>query len=156
MMSLKYMLKRCTDGYKLSKSQEKINHLIYRDDNKLFDKNEKKKTKTKTKKTETRIQTVRIYSKDRGMEFGRENWAMLIMKTRKRRMTEGTTESRKNKNARRNGNLLIHRDIRKDTIKHVEMKEKIKKEYLRRTRKIPKTKLNCRKLITGILSGLSS
>ena len=48
-------------GYKLSRLQEKINHLIYMDDSKLFAKNERE--------LETLIQTVRIYSQDIGMEF---------------------------------------------------------------------------------------
>ena len=37
-----------------------------------------------------------------------------------------------------------------DTIKQVEMKEKIQKEYLRRTRKILETKLHSRNLVKGI------
>ena len=37
-----------------------------------------------------------------------------------------------------------------DTIKRAEMKEKIQKEYLRRTRKLLKTKLNGRNIIKGI------
>ena len=37
-----------------------------------------------------------------------------------------------------------------DTIKQVEMKERIKKEYLRRTRKLLETKLSSRNLIKGI------
>ena len=37
-----------------------------------------------------------------------------------------------------------------DTIKQVDMKEKIKKEYLRRTRKLLEIKLSCRNLIKGI------
>ena len=37
-----------------------------------------------------------------------------------------------------------------DTIKQVEMKEKIKKEYLRRTRKLLEIKLCSRNLIKGI------
>ena len=37
-----------------------------------------------------------------------------------------------------------------DTIKLVEMKERIKKEYLRRTRKLLKTKLSSRNLIKEI------
>ena len=41
MMSLNYVRKKCTGGYKLSKSQEKINFLMYMDDIKLFAKNEK-------------------------------------------------------------------------------------------------------------------
>ena len=41
MMPLNHILRKCTAGYKLSRSQEKINHLIYMDDIKLFAKNEK-------------------------------------------------------------------------------------------------------------------
>ena len=37
-----------------------------------------------------------------------------------------------------------------DTIKQVQMKEKIPKEYLRRTRKLLETKLSTRNLIKGI------
>ena len=37
-----------------------------------------------------------------------------------------------------------------DNIKKVEMKNKIQKEYLRRTRKLRETKLNSRNLIKGI------
>ena len=36
MMSLNHTLRKCTGGYKLSVSQEKINHLMYMDDIKLF------------------------------------------------------------------------------------------------------------------------
>ena len=39
-----------------------------------------------------------------------------------------------------------------DTIKQAEMKEKIQKEYLRRTRKLLETKLNSRNLIKGIIT----
>ena len=52
---------KCISGYKLHKSQEKINHLIYMDDIKLFSKSEKE--------LETLIQAVKIYSQDIGMEF---------------------------------------------------------------------------------------
>ena len=54
MMPVNHQLKKCTAGYKLSRSQEKINHLMYMDDIKLFAKREKER--------ETLIHTVRIYS----------------------------------------------------------------------------------------------
>ena len=41
LMTLNHILRKCTSGYKLSRSQEKINHLMYIDDIKLFAKNEK-------------------------------------------------------------------------------------------------------------------
>ena len=65
MMPLNHMQRKCTTGYKLSRSQEKSNHLMFINDIKLFAKNEKE--------LETLIHTVRIYSQDIGMEFGREN-----------------------------------------------------------------------------------
>ena len=42
LMLLKHILRECTAGYKLSRSQEKINHLMYMDDIILFAKNEKR------------------------------------------------------------------------------------------------------------------
>ena len=41
MMPLNHILRKCTAGYKLNKSQENVNHLIYMDGIKLFAKNEK-------------------------------------------------------------------------------------------------------------------
>ena len=41
MMPLNHILRKCTAAYKLSKSQEKLNHLMYMDDIKLFVKIEK-------------------------------------------------------------------------------------------------------------------
>ena len=76
-MPLTYKLKKCTMGNKFSKSQEKINHLMYTNDIKLFAKNEKQLV--------TFLQTIRKFSQDKGMEFGIEKFAMFIMKSRKQR-----------------------------------------------------------------------
>ena len=67
-----------TGGYKFTKSQEKINHLMYMDDIKLFAKNEKE--------LETLIQIIRICSQDIKIEFGIEKCAMLIMRGGKRQI----------------------------------------------------------------------
>ena len=85
-----HILRKYTAGYKLSRSQEKINHLMYMHDIKSFAKNEKG--------LETLIHAVRIYSQDIGMEFGIEKCAMLVMKSGKR-MTNGMEQSRQNWNA---------------------------------------------------------
>ena len=89
MMPLNHILRKCAAGYKLSRSQEKVNHLLYMDDIKLFAKNEKD--------LETQIHTVRIYSRDIGMEFGIEKCAMLVMKSCKRLLTDGMELSNKYK-----------------------------------------------------------
>ena len=73
MLSLNHILRKCTAGYKLSRSHEKVNHLMYMNDIKLFAKDEKE--------LETLIHTVRIYNRDIGMEFDIEKCAMLVMKS---------------------------------------------------------------------------
>ena len=77
MMPLNHILRKCTAGCKLSRLQEKINHLIYMDDIKLFAKIEKK--------LEARILTE--YKVKTGMEFGIDKFAMLLMKSGKRHKT---------------------------------------------------------------------
>ena len=64
MKPLNHILRKCTARYKLSRLQEKINHLMYMDDINLFAKNEKE--------PETLIHAVRIYSQGIEMEFGIE------------------------------------------------------------------------------------
>ena len=117
---------------------------MYMDDIKLFAKNEND--------LETLIQTVRIYSQDIGMKFGIEKFAMLVMKSGKRHMTEGVELSnqvvtRTLGEKETNKYLEI---LNADTIKQVQMKEKIKRECLRRTRKLLETKLYSRSLVKGI------
>ena len=58
------------------------------DNIKLFAKNERE--------LETLIHAVRIYSQDIGMEFDIEKFIILIMKSGKQHIAEGTTKSRKN------------------------------------------------------------
>ena len=79
------------------------------------------------KELETLIQAVQIYGQDIGIEFDIEKWTLEEKETYK---YLGILEA--------------------DTIKHDEMKKKVKKEYLRRTRKLLETKLFCRNHIKGI------
>ena len=84
------ILRKCAAGYKLSRLQEKINHLMYMDDIKLFAKNEREQ--------ETPIHAIRIYSQDIGIVFGMEKCALLVMKSGKQHIDwrNGTTKSRQN------------------------------------------------------------
>ena len=103
MIPLNHILKKFTGGYKLSKSKEKINHLMYMDDIKVFTKNEKE--------LKTLIQAVRIYRQDIRMEFGIENCAILRIKNGKRRMTEGKDQLNKEK-IRMLGEKETYKDLR--------------------------------------------
>ena len=94
----------------------------------------------------------RIYSEDIGMEFGIEKCALLVMKSGKRHLTDGIELPNQDKIR-----MLAENETYKhigileaDTIKQVEMKNKIQKEYLKRTRKLIETKLSSRNLIRGI------
>ena len=143
-MPINNILRRCTAGYKLSRSREKINHRMYMDDIKLFGKSEKK--------LETLIDAVRINSQDIGMEFGIEKCTLLVIKSGKRHLTESMELPNQDKIS-----SLGEKETYKYLgileaviIKEVEMKEKIKKEYLKRTRKLLETKVCIINLIKGI------
>ena len=143
MMPLNHILRKCTAGYKLSRSQE-VNHLMYMDDIKLFAKNKKE--------LETLINAVRIYSQDIGIEFGIGKCAMLVMKSGKQHMTDGIELPNYDKirTLEENETYKYLDILEADTIKKVQMKDTIRKEYLRRTRILLETKLFSRNLIKGI------
>ena len=96
--------------------------------------------------------TIRIYSQDIGMEFGIEKCVLLVMKSGKRHLTDGIELPNQDKirTLAENKTYKYLGILEADTIKQVEMKNKIQKEYLRRTRKLLETKLNSRNLIKGI------
>ena len=114
------------------------------DDVKLFAKNEKE--------LETLIHAVKIYSHDIGMESGIEKCAILVRKSGKRQMTDGMKLPNQEKiSSLGEKETYKHLGILEaNTIKQVEMKEKIQKEYLRRTRKLLETILSSRNLIKWI------
>ena len=117
---------------------------MYTDDIKLFAKN--------GKELETLIHSVRIYNQDIGLEFGIEKCAILVMKSGKRHMTDGIELQNQEKiiTLEKKEKYKYLGILEADTIKQGEMKNKIQKEYLRRTRKLLKTKLSSRNLIKGI------
>ena len=138
MIQPKYIFWKYIGGYKLTKSQEKFNHLMNMDDIKLF-----VKKKNTNKKLETQIHAVRIYSQDIGMEFPTQKCVLLIMRSGKRQMMGGIDLLNQEK-IRTLGEKEAYKYLgilEADTIKQPEMKEKIKKEYLKRTRKLLEIKL---------------
>ena len=118
MMPLNHILKKCTAGYKLGRSQEKVNHLMYMDDIKRFAKDKKE--------LETLIHTVKIYSRDIGIEFGIEKCAMLVMKSGKRHLNDGIELPNKDKikSLAENETYKYLGLWEADTIKRADMKEK--------------------------------
>ena len=119
MMPLNHTLRKCTAGFKLTKSQEKINYLMYMDDIKLFAKTEKElETNTRSQNTQSGYRNGIWHTKMR--HASNEKWKM----THYRRKT---TKSRQNSNAQRKGNLRIlgeignwHHQTRRDERKNLE------------------------------------
>ena len=99
---------------------------MYMDDIKLFAKNEKE--------LETLINPVRIYNQDIRIEFGIGKCAMLVMNSGKRHPMDGMEKNQeKIKTPGEKENFKYLRILEADTIKEVDMKEKITKEYRRYT-----------------------
>ena len=114
------------------------------DDIKIFAKNEEE--------LETLIHAVRTSSQDIGMEFRIEKCATLVGKSNKRHITDGMelTNQDKSRTLAENETYKYLAILRADTIKQVQMKDKIQKEYCRRTRRLLETRLSRRNLIEGI------
>ena len=90
----------------------------------------------KEKESEIVIQTIRIYSQDIGKEFDIENYVILIMRSGKRKKKRKEKRNRKNKSKKNQkpGEKEIYKYLgilEVDTIKQIEMKDKIGKEYIR-------------------------
>ena len=80
----------------------------------------------KEKELETLKQTVKIFSKGLELEFGIEKCTMLMVKNRKRQMTERIelTNQEKIRTPEENQSYKILGKLEADTIKHADMKEK--------------------------------
>ena len=128
--------------------QENTIHLMAMDNIKLLTKNEE----WGEKEWETLIHAVRLYSQNIAMKFSIENCVMLKMKSGKKHLTDGMELLNQDKirTLGENETYKYSGISEADTINQVEFKDKIKKEYLWRTRKLLKTKLYNRNLIKGI------
>ena len=71
LIPLSLILRRSKAAYGFSESKEKINHLLFMDDFNLYSRSDKR--------LDSLVQTVRVFSKDIGMEFVTEKCAMLVM-----------------------------------------------------------------------------
>ena len=88
------------------------------------------------------------------MEFVIEKYAVLVMKSGKRHITDGMELPNQDKirTLGENETYKYWGILEANTIKQVERKDKIQKEYLRRTRKLLETKLSSQNLIKGLYS----
>ena len=129
------VLRQTKASYELKKGGKKINHLLFMDDLKLFAKIEDQ--------IDSLVNTVRIFSEDIKMEFVLPKCGVLIMKGGKVVKSEGISML---------DGYKYHGILEADGVKHEEMKDQIKEEYIRRVRNILKSKLNGGNIILAINS----
>ena len=145
LIPLSSILQKDPAGYQFN-SKAKVNHLLFMDDLKIYGKNEKE--------AERLTNTVNIFTRDIGMEFGIDKCAHATMK-RGRLVSVGEMELT-------SGEIIREIESEKgykylgileaDDIKHSEIKANISKEYFRRLRKITSSKLNGGNTIKAINS----
>ena len=142
---LSFILRKAKAAYEFSGSKEKINHLLFMDDLKLYSRNEKE--------LDSLVQTVRVFSEDIGMEFGTEKCAMLVIEKERKivksvgiELPDGKVINslQEGENCKYLGILLADRFLGE------EMKLKVSKEYFRRLKKVLKSKLNGGTLVQGV------
>ena len=143
MIPMTKALEKMEVGYQLKKEGSRINHLMFMDDIKLFGRS--------SKEIDTLIQTVRIISGDIKMEFGIEKCALINIQRGKVTRTEGIQlpDGNNIKDIDEEGYKYLG-IIEGEEIKHQEMKEKVRKEYIKRLRAILKSKLNSGNTVKAI------
>ena len=138
---LSIILNETDFGYVTSRNQ-KLNHLLFIDDLKLYAKSERE--------LDSLIQTVRIFS-DAGMIFGLDKCAVLVLKRRKMVRTEGIElpDGKRMREVKLDGYKYLG-VLQLDSIMNREMKKKAKTEYIRKVKKLLKSQLNGTNLIAGM------
>ena len=142
---LTLVLRHTEASYEFKKGGQKISHLLFMDNLKLFAKNDDQ--------IDSLVNTVRFFSDDIKMEFGLPKCGVLIMKRGKVIKSERISmlDGKMIKNIEEGGYKYLG-ILEADGVKHEEMKDQIKKEYIRRVRNILKSKLNGGNIILAINS----
>ena len=132
MRPLTEILRKVPMGYTL-KCGEKLNHLLFMDDLKVYGKSERE--------INSLVSTVELFSTDVGMEFGTKKCGTLVLKRGKVVGSDGLDlpGGEKIQNVEEGGYKYL-RITEFDRIKESTMKESFRKEYLRRTKVIMKSK----------------
>ena len=138
-------MRKTKAAYEFSESKEKINHLLFMDDLKLLSRSEKG--------LDSLVQTVPVFSKDIGMEFGTEKCAMLEMEKGKILKPVGTElpDSKVIKSLQEDESYKYLGILEADKFLEENMKLNVSEEYIRRLRKVLKSKLNGGNLVRSLM-----
>ena len=144
LIPLSLILRKVKAAYEFSESKEKINHLLFMDDLKLHSQSEKG--------LDLLIQTVRVFSEDIRMEFGIEKRAMLVMEKGKIVKSVGIElpGGKVIKSLQEGESYKYLGILEADKFLEEKMKLIVSKGYIRRLRKVLKSKLNYGNLVRGV------
>ena len=144
LIPLSLILRKAKVAYEFSESKEKINHLLFMDDLKLYSRSEKE--------LDSLLQTVRVFSEDIGMEFGIEKCAMLVMEKGMFVKSVGTElpDGKVIKSSQEGESYKSLGILEADKFLEEKMKLNVSKDYIRRIRKILKSKLNGGNLVRRV------
>ena len=144
LLPLSLILRKAKAAYDFSESKEKINHLLFMDDLKLYSRSEKG--------LDSLVQAVRVSSEDVGMEFGIKKCAMLVMEKGKIVKSVGMDlpDGKVIKSLQEGESYKYLGILEEDKYLEEMMKLNVSKEYIRRLRKVLKSKLNDGNLVCGV------
>ena len=144
LIPLSLILRKAKTAYEFSESKEKINHLLFMDDLKLYSRSEKG--------LDSLVQIVCVFSEDIGMEFGIEKCAMLVMEKEKivKSVVTELSNGKVIKSLQEGESYKYFGILEVDKFLEEKMKLNVLKKYIRRLRKVFKSKLNGRNLVCGV------
>ena len=140
LIPLSLILRKTKAAYEFSESKDKINHLLFMDDLKLYSRSEKG--------LDSLVQTVLVFSEDIGMEFVIEKCAMLVIK--KGKIDIELPDGKVIKSLQKGESYKYLGILEADKFLEEKMKLNVPKEYIRRLRKVLKSKLNGGNLVRGV------
>jgi hypothetical protein len=146
LIPLTEQLNRLNMGYEEHTTKTKVSHLVYVDDLKLLGKSEEELQK--------QIQMVKIFSDDIHMEFGLDKCAKIVFKKGKLVHSQNLVVdiNREIQELQQGKTCKYLGTEESDGIQHMQVKERLKKEYARRLRMIMKFELNAKNKITAIVT----
>ena len=143
LIPLSLTLRKVKAAYGFSESKEKINHLLFMDDLKLYSRSEKG--------LDSLVHTVLVFSEDIGMEFGVEKCAILVMEKGKTVKSVGIElPDGKAIKSLQDTSYKYLGILEADKFLEEKMKLNVSKEYIRRLRNVLKSKLNGGNLVRRV------
>ena len=143
MLPLTLVLRKMRAGYKLAKDMKPINHLLFMDDLKLYG--------ASKDQLDSLVQVVRIFLQDIKMSFGPDKCA--VLETRRGRQVNGSgielPDDQHIEEIEEEGYKYLG-ILRLDQTLNTKMKDKITSEYIRRVKKLCRSKLKGGNLSGGI------